>query len=868
MTSHQPTDTFFSGRGIALIVVAAFLISALAVGAASASAAIALLTTDTDTTNISSFSGLDPDILATHDRLSLLRGCTADQIIKLQNNGLWACDSDSTTAVTGAGAVILDLGDDDVDESAVLAEIATTGDTNSIFTEPTADKLLISLGNNWPRADVANTADALTTNPTDCAANQFADSIIASGNLGCNSIVDADVPNSITIDLAATATALAANPADCAANQFADSIIASGNLGCNAIVDADVPDTITIDLSATATALAANPTDCGANTKADSIVASGNLTCTGIDTGDIIDDEILEVDLDAVDAAVDEECLTFESSNSGFEWQTCGTGTSIILDLADDDVDESTALAEIATTGDTNSIFTEPTADKLLITLGNNWPRADVANTADALTANPTDCAANQFADSIVASGNLGCNAIVDADVPNTITIDLAATATALAADPSDCAANQFADSIIASGNLGCNAIVDADVPNSITIDLSATATALAANPSDCAADTKADAIDASGNLTCTAVNTGDITNSTILALDLNAVDAESDEECVTFEVSNGGFEFEDCVLGTSLSEDNLWIGDAGGVAVERTIDPACSDTVGQHLNYAGVNIVCGTTSSFDDGGTMTGTLTVTGAGNSFTLGFLDCTGNLNGGALTASAVGLVSCSDDDSGAGATGTVNSIEEADSQVGGSDIVTLDFGAGFDLTESPDTEINIALDVTEENLTEDNLWVGNGSNLATETAFSNCQAANQAVTYATGSQTVGCNTFYAQHGYGVGLTGTLTTSLDFEAVNVPITIAATIQDMTCRVGTAPTGATILIDLHLNGTTIFTTQANRVTIAISGLVDTSGTPDVTAISPGDRINFDIDQVGSTIAGADLSCVLNVRQALVNTT
>lgn len=46
-----------------------------------------------------------------------------------------------------------------------------------------------------------------------------------------------------------------------------------------------------------------------------------------------------------------------------------------------------------------------------------------------------------------------------------------------------------------------------------------------------------------------------------------------------------------------------------------------------------------------------------------------------------------------------TGTMTTVKEATVQVGGADIVTLDFGAGFDLSESPDTEINITLDFTE-------------------------------------------------------------------------------------------------------------------------------------------------------------------------
>ena len=43
--------------------------------------------------------------------------------------------------------------------------------------------------------------------------------------------------------------------------------------------------------------------------------------------------------------------------------------------------------------------------------------------------------------------------------------------------------------------------------------------------------------------------------------------------------------------------------------------------------------------------------------------------------------------------------MTTVKEAGVQVGGADIVTLDFGAGFDVAESPDTEINITLDLSE-------------------------------------------------------------------------------------------------------------------------------------------------------------------------
>lgn len=82
------------------------------------------------------------------------------------------------------------------------------------------------------------------------------------------------------------------------------------------------------------------------------------------------------------------------------------------------------------------------------------------------------------------------------------------------------------------------------------------------------------------------------------------------------------------------------------------------------------------------------------------------------------------------------------------------------------------------------------------------------------------------------------------------------AATIINVTAAVAVAPTGAAILIDVNKNGTTIFTTQANRPTIAIGANGETTpAVPDVTAIAVNDYLTVDIDQVGSTVAGEELT-------------
>lgn len=80
--------------------------------------------------------------------------------------------------------------------------------------------------------------------------------------------------------------------------------------------------------------------------------------------------------------------------------------------------------------------------------------------------------------------------------------------------------------------------------------------------------------------------------------------------------------------------------------------------------------------------------------------------------------------------------------------------------------------------------------------------------------------------------------------------------TIRSVRATVTTVPTGASIIVDVNVDGTTIFSTQANRPTIAISG--NTSGkvtNMNTTSIVDGSYFTVDIDQVGSTITGSNLT-------------
>lgn len=90
-----------------------------------------------------------------------------------------------------------------------------------------------------------------------------------------------------------------------------------------------------------------------------------------------------------------------------------------------------------------------------------------------------------------------------------------------------------------------------------------------------------------------------------------------------------------------------------------------------------------------------------------------------------------------------------------------------------------------------------------------------------------------------------------------------IALEVQHARLSVSTAPTGADLIVDINKNGTTMFTTQANRPKIAAGAYTESATTaPDVVSIAAGDRITCDIDQVGSTVAGSNLVVVLYCLQ------
>lgn len=90
------------------------------------------------------------------------------------------------------------------------------------------------------------------------------------------------------------------------------------------------------------------------------------------------------------------------------------------------------------------------------------------------------------------------------------------------------------------------------------------------------------------------------------------------------------------------------------------------------------------------------------------------------------------------------------------------------------------------------------------------------------------------------------------------------SGTIKRVIGVVNTAPTGADLIIDINIDGTSIWnTTQANRLTISASSSSGTQTSFDTTSVTEGDVITIDIDQIGSTIAGQDLTVQIEINKS-----
>jgi hypothetical protein len=120
----------------------------------------------------------------------------------------------------------------------------------------------------------------------------------------------------------------------------------------------------------------------------------------------------------------------------------------------------------------------------------------------------------------------------------------------------------------------------------------------------------------------------------------------------------------------------------------------------------------------------------------------------------------------------------------------------------------------------------------------------------------SRLVAVNRAFAWYVSGILATGTN------QSVRYVVPQNLTIVKCWLIVRTAPVSQAILIDINKNGTTIWTTQGNRGTIAAAATAGNTTTFDVTSLTAGDYLDLDLDQVGSGTTGVDLTVVLECSQ------
>lgn len=91
-----------------------------------------------------------------------------------------------------------------------------------------------------------------------------------------------------------------------------------------------------------------------------------------------------------------------------------------------------------------------------------------------------------------------------------------------------------------------------------------------------------------------------------------------------------------------------------------------------------------------------------------------------------------------------------------------------------------------------------------------------------------------------------------------------VRATLVGVSAVLENGPTGDSFIIDLNKNGTSVWTDQSKRPEILEGSTVSGEVTDiDLPTIEVGDQLSVDIDQVGSTWPGDDLT--VTVRYALL---
>lgn len=380
--------------------------------------------------------------------------------------------------------------------NASLGEIDTSG--NVVFRSSFTASSYFGDGSNLTGVTVSNaaTADALSANPTDCGDGFYALGIDADGTAVCSAVNDTDggvngstaaVTANVLFDHEAkasvhhTATVDTGPSPDCSGT----TTYQDGEGNCdelNAVYVEVAGDTMTGSLVVSGSSIVVDGgiLEWGEEVNRSTLTAAGGINMAdNTSVRDITGTPILRFREDNIDGG---------GGVRGWQLNNmAGTPSNVPYSFLDETDRGMYGPDESNTLG-----FVTSGIERLRIKANGDLNFGDViGGSVSTMTQ----------AGALTMLGNIDGSGFTEGG-SNTLSNDIsgvAATATALAANPNDCSANEFAQSIVANGDLTCAAIADADVPNGITIDLAATATALAANPTDCSAGSAPEGIDADG---------------------------------------------------------------------------------------------------------------------------------------------------------------------------------------------------------------------------------------------------------------------------------------------------------------------------------------------------------------------------------
>jgi hypothetical protein len=79
--------------------------------------------------------------------------------------------------------------------------------------------------------------------------------------------------------------------------------------------------------------------------------------------------------------------------------------------------------------------------------------------------------------------------------------------------------------------------------------------------------------------------------------------------------------------------------------------------------------------------------------------------------------------------------------------------------------------------------------------------------------------------------------------------------TLSNVRASVSIAPLGADVIVDVNVNGSTVFTNQLSKPKILAGSVTCPTATPNIQELTTGDYLSVDIDQIGSIFAGSDLT-------------